>query len=91
MNILPTFIVIPIFSVIAVTEIIKRIDRKQKLRGFYVFIPAILSLLFAGLLAYGRFFDWHQLWFWAAVIFSLSVFSYESVLKKVSGLFDFDE
>lgn len=88
MNILPTFIIISIFAVIALAEIIKRLDRNQKMKGFYVFIPAFLSLLFAVLLAYGRFFEWHQVFFWWAVIFALSVFSYESVLKKVSGLFD---
>jgi len=84
-NILPVFIVIAIALVIVFAELIKRLDRKNKLKGYRVWIPAVLSGGAAWLLRLGDFFSQpRQVWFWWAVIFAFSVFAYEAVLKKIT-------
>jgi len=84
-NILPVFIVIAIALVIIFTELIKRLDRKGKLKGYRVWVPVILSCGVAWLLRLGDFFQPRQVWFWWAVIFAVSVFAYEAVLKKITS------
>ena len=84
-NILPVFIVIAIALVIIFTELIKRIDRGNKLKGYRVWVPAVLSCGVAWLLRLGDFFQPQQVWFWWAVIFAVSVFAYEAVLKKITA------
>ncbi len=79
----PVFIMIAILCVVILTEIIKRFDRKDRLKGYRVWIPAILSLAMAWLLRIGAFFEPNQVWFWWAVLFAVPVFAYESILKKI--------
>jgi len=84
-NILPLFIVIAIMLVIVFTELIKRLDKKNKLKSYRVWIPLILSLGVSALLTLGNFFNPPlQVFFWWAVIFSFSVFAYEAILKKIT-------
>jgi len=84
-NILPMFIVIAIALVIIFTELIKKLDHKDRLKGYRVWIPAVLSGGMAGLLLTGGFFNPpRQVWFWWAVIFAFSTFAYEAVLKKIT-------
>ena len=84
-NILPVFIVIAIILVVVFAELIKRLDRKNWLKGYRVWIPAVLSCGAAWLLRLGDFFDKpQQVWFWWAVIFAFSTFAYEAVLKKIT-------
>jgi len=83
-NILPAFIVIAIVAVILITEVIKKLDVKNWLKGYRVWIPAVLSGGVAYLLGLGKFFaEQNQLWFWWAVIFAISSFAYEAILKKI--------
>jgi hypothetical protein len=58
------------------TELIKRLDKKDRLKGYRVYIPLVLSMGAAGLLRIGNFFVPEQMWFWWAVIFGFSVFAY---------------
>ena len=81
-GIFPAFIVIAIGVVISLTEIVKAIDVKGKLRGVYIFAPIIFSAVVTLTLAFGKFFEWRQAFFWWAVIFSLSVSNYELWFKK---------
>jgi hypothetical protein len=84
-NILPVFIVIAIALVIVFTELIKKLDRKNWLKGYRVWIPAVLSGGVASLLGIGKFLDNpSQVWFWWTVIFAFSTFAYEAVLKKIT-------
>jgi hypothetical protein len=84
-NILPVFIVLAIVLVIIFTELIKRLDRKNRLKGYRVWIPAVLSGGMAWLSRMGDFFNPpQQVWFWWAVIFAFSVFAYEAILKKMT-------
>ena len=89
---LPVFIVIAIVLMIVVTELIKRLDRKNRLKGYRIWIPAILSGGAAQLLRIGNFFDQpQQVWFWWAVIFAFSVFAYEAILKKITTALGSDD
>jgi len=83
MSMLPFFVVIAIALVVIVTELIKRLDTKGRLKGYRVYIPLVLSLITAHLLKMGSFFTAGQMWFWWAVIFSFSIFGYEAILHKV--------
>lgn len=83
-NLLPVFVAISIALVIVLTELIKRLDRKNLLKGYRVWIPAVLSGGVAALLKFGDFFNIpEQIWFWWAVIFAFSIFGYEAILTKI--------
>jgi len=84
-NILPVFVVIAIIVVIILTELIKKLDKKDIFKGYRVWIPAILSVVVTFLLALGGFFPPSQGFFWQPVIFSISIFAYEAVLKKITA------
>jgi hypothetical protein len=84
-TVLPVFIVVAIALVIEVTELVKKLDRKNRLKGYRVWIPAVLSGGVAYLLGFGKFFaEPNQVWFWWAVIFASSTFAYEAILKKIT-------
>lgn len=83
MNLLPVFIVIAIALTVIFTELIKRLDKKNKLKGYRVYIPLVLSFVNAYLLKRGNFFVTEQMWFWWAVIFGFSIFGYEAILNKI--------
>jgi cyanate permease len=87
LSLLPVFILVSIALVVVFTELIKRLDKKDRLKGYRVYIPLALSLGVAGLLRIGNFFVPGQMWFWWAVIFGFSVFAYEAVLKKLESAF----
>ena len=90
-NLFPAFIVIAIIVVVCLTEIVKKWDSKGRLKGWYIFLPAVFSAGVSVLLGYGNFFDRQQVFFWMAVIFALSVFCYEAILKRMHGLFGSDD
>ena len=85
-NLLPVFVVIGIIVVILFTELIKKLDKKNKLKRYRVWLPAILSAGVSALLYLGNFFNPPmQVWFWWAVIFSFSIFAFEAILKKITA------
>jgi hypothetical protein len=84
-NLLPAFIVLAIGLVVMLTEIVKRLDKKDALKGYRVYLPLAFSFGAAGLLRIGNFFVPEQMWFWWAVIFGFSVFAFEAVLKKITA------
>ena len=91
-NILPLFVITAVALVIVFTELIKRIDGKNRLKGWRVWIPAILSCGIAWLLRLGAFFqEPGQFWFWWAAIFGISIFGYEAILRKIRNALDRDE
>ncbi|MDR3173003.1 MAG: hypothetical protein LBU19_02025 [Treponema sp.] len=87
---LPGFIFTAVVLVVILTEAVKKIDTKDRLKGYRVYIPLGLSLGAAGLLRVGNFFVPEQMWFWWAVIFGFSVFAYEAVLRKLESVFNKD-
>ncbi|MDR1176388.1 MAG: hypothetical protein LBK83_13080 [Treponema sp.] len=83
-NLFPAFIVIAILLVVALTEIVKRLDKKDRLKGYRVYLPLAFSFGAAALLRIGGFFAPQQMWFWWAAIFGFSVFAFEAILKKIT-------
>jgi len=90
-NLLPFFITIAIALVVIFTELIKKLDRKGRLKGYRVYVPSVLSFGAAYLLKVGNFFVTEQMWFWWAVIFGFSIFGYEAVLRKIQNALNRDE
>ena len=87
-SLLPAFVFIAILLVVVLTELIKRLDKKNVLKGYRVYVPLIISFGVAGLLTIGKFFAPEQIWFWWAVIFGFSVFAFEAVLKQIKAKFE---
>ena len=88
LNLLPLFVIIAIALVVIFTELIKRFDRKRRLKGYRVYVPLVLSLVFAFLLRRGNFIITEQIWFWWSAIFGISVFGYEAILRKIQNAFN---
>ncbi|MDR1374584.1 MAG: hypothetical protein LBJ24_06405 [Treponema sp.] len=84
LNLLPVFILLSVILVVMFTELVKKLDRKDRLKGYRVYIPLVLSFGAAVLLRIGNFFASEQMWFWWAAIFGVSVFAFEAVLKKIT-------
>ena len=84
-SLMPFFIVISIALVVVLTELIKLLDVKGRLKGYRVYIPLVLSFIIVFLLKTGSFCTAAQMWFWWAVIFGFSVFGYEAILKKIQN------
>ncbi|MDR1248638.1 MAG: hypothetical protein LBK63_04965 [Treponema sp.] len=80
----PACIVIAILLVVVLTEIVKRLDKKDRLKGYRVYLPLAFSFGAAALLRIGGFFAPQQMWFWWAAIFGFSVFAFEAILKKIT-------
>jgi Na+-translocating ferredoxin:NAD+ oxidoreductase RnfA subunit len=85
MNLLPFFIIVAVALTVAFTELIKKLDKKDRLQGYRVYVPLVVSFVIVFLLKIGNFFVTEQMWFWWAVIFGFSIFGYEAVLRKVSN------
>lgn len=88
---LPAAVVVAIILTVILTEIIKNADKKDKLKGYRIYIPAILSGLESAVLAFGEFFIWKQVPFYWAVIFAVSVFGYEAIYRKIKTWIGIDE
>jgi hypothetical protein len=63
LNLLPFFVLIAVVLVVMFTKLIKRLDKKDRLKGYRVYIPLVLSFGAAGLLRIGNFFVSEQMWF----------------------------
>lgn len=90
-KLLPAAVIVAIILTVIFTEIIKKADSKDKLKGYRIYIPAILSGLESVVLAFGEFFTWRQTPFYWAVIFAVSVFGYEAIYRKIRTWLGMDE
>ena len=88
---LPAVVIVAIILTVIFTELIKSADKKDKLKGYRIYIPAILSGLESAVLAFGEFFIWKQVPFYWAVIFAISVFGYEAIYCKIKAWWGIDE
>jgi len=87
-NLLPVFAVLAVAVVVMLTELFKKLDRKNRLKGYRVYVPLMLSFGVAWLLRIGAFFPMEQYWFWALAVFAVSVFFFEAILKKLRSAFE---
>ena len=85
MTLLPFFIILAIAVVVIFTELIKKLDKKDRLKGYRVYVPLVVSFVTSYLLKVGNFFVTGQMWFWWAVIFGFSIFGYEAILRKIAA------
>jgi uncharacterized membrane protein len=83
LQLFPVCVVIAIALVVVCAELIKKLDKKDRLKGYRVYIPLGLSCGAAWLLRAGGFFEPPQVWFWWAVIFAFSVLFFEAILKRL--------
>lgn len=88
---LPAAVIVAIILTVLLTEIIKKADKKDKLKGYRIYVPALLSGLESEALAFGEFFTWKQTPFYWAVIFAVSVFGYEAIYRKIKRWIGIDE
>lgn len=88
---LPAAVIVAIILTVLLTEIIKKADKKDKLKGYRIYVPALLSGLESAALAFGEFFIWKQTPFYWAVIFAVSVFGYEAIYRKIRNWIGADE
>lgn len=88
---LPAAVIAAIILTVILTELIKRMDKKDRLKGYRVYIPAALSGAESAALAFGEFFIWKQVPFYWAVIFAVSVFGYEAIYRKIKAWIGTDE
>ncbi len=84
-GLLPLFIVVAVVLVVIFTELFKRLDKNDKMKGYRVWVPFLFSAFFAFLLWQGAFFAPREVWFWWSAIFGISVFFYEAILKKLQN------
>ncbi len=82
----PVFIVIAVLLTVIFTELVKKLDKNNKLKGYRAWIPFLFSAFFAFLLWRGAFFAPREVWFWWAAIYGISVFFYEAILKRLKNL-----
>ena len=90
-RLLPAAVIAAIFLTVILTELIKKADRNDRLKGYRIYIPAALSRLESALLAFGAFFSWRQTPFYWATIFAVSVFGYEAIYRKIRTWLGMDE
>ena len=83
LNLLPFFVAIAIALVVIFTELIKKLDKNSWLKGYRIYIPMVLSFVFAFFLKIGNFFATEQFLFWWVTIFGISIFGYETILRKI--------
>jgi hypothetical protein len=85
LNLFPFFITLAVALVVIFTELVKKLDTKDRLKSYRVYVPIVFSAGAAFLLRIGTFFAAEQVWFWWAAIFGVSVFFYEAILKKIQA------
>lgn len=88
---IPAAVIVAIILTVILTEIIKKADTKDRLKGYRIYVPALLSGVEASILAFGEFFNWKQTPFYWAVIFAVSVFGYEAIYRKFKKWIGIDE
>lgn len=88
---LPAAVIAAAILTVMLTETIKKADKKNRLKGYRIYVPAVLSAMFSLALAFGEFYIWKQALFYWAAIFAVAVFGYEAVLSKIQKWFGTNE
>lgn len=83
LNYIPALVALCVFLVVVLCEIIKAIDKKERLKVIRPYIPAVLGLWLVGLLAYGGVVAVKLIPFYWLVVTGSSVFFYDAILEKI--------
>lgn len=79
--------VISMFCTVMFTEIVKKIDTKDVLKGYKVWLPLLFSCGFSVAIKFVMKVDWLYMIFIESSIFGCSVFGYEVILKSLTHIF----
>ncbi len=83
------FVILYIVSIactIMFSEIVKKFDKNDKLKGYKVWLPFIFSCGFSVALKFVFKVDWMLMIFIEGSMFGFSVFGYEVILKSINKL-----
>ena len=83
------FVILYIVSIVCTilfSEIVKKFDKNDNLKGYKVWLPFIFSCGFSVALKFVFKVDWMFIIFIEGSMFGFSVFSYETILKSINKL-----
>ena len=80
--------IISILCTVMFTEIIKKFDKNNKLKGYKVWLPFIFSCGFSVALKFIFKIDWIIMPFVEGCMFGFSVLGYEIVLKNINRIIE---
>ena len=80
--------VVSVFCTVMFTEIVKKFDKNDRLKGYKVWLPLIFSSGFSVALKYIFKIDWLIFPFVISCVFGFSVFGYEVVLKSINRIIE---
>lgn len=83
------FVILYIISIVCTimfSEIVKKFDKKDYLKGYKVWLPFIFSCGFSVALKFVLKIDWFMMIFIEASMFGFSVFGYETFLKSINKI-----
>lgn len=80
--------IISIVCTIMFTEIVKKFDKKNYLKGYKVWLPFVFSCGFSVALKFTLKIDWMMMIFIESSMFGFSVFGYETFLKSINKIVD---
>ncbi len=78
--------IVSIVCTIMFSEIVKKFDKNDKLKGYKVWLPFIFSCGFSVALKFVFKVDWILMIFIEGSMFGFSVFGYEVILKSINKL-----
>lgn len=79
---------VSILCTVMFTEIVKKFDKNDKLKGYRVWLPFIFSCGFSVALKFVFKLDWILYPFIEGCVFGFSVLGYEVILKNVLKIID---
>ena len=86
---LPVAVIVVGIATVILSELVKKIDKKNIFKGYKVIFPLFFSLGFSWLLRIGRFFaNPDQVWFYWTIICLGSICFFEIILKKAKEKWD---
>lgn len=80
--------IISILCTVMFTEIVKKFDKNDKLKGYKVWLPFIFSCGFSVALKFIFKIDWIIMPFVEGCMFGFSVLGYEIVLKNINRIIE---
>lgn len=79
---------VSIFCTVMFSEIVKKLDSKNYLKGYRVYLPLLFSSGFSVALKFIMKIEWMMFPFLEGCLFGFSVFGYEVVLKSINKIIE---
>lgn len=81
-------VIVSVLCTVMFTEIIKKFDKNNKLKGYKVWLPFIFSCGFSVALKFVFKIDWIIMPFVEGCMFGFSVLGYEIILKNINRIIE---